>query len=80
VKAKFRNPDQPLETWSRRGKLPRRLDAPLISGKLLDEFWVANWMECRAGARLIEPSPSIVGFPSSCPKFLLHAERDAAQN
>jgi H-NS histone family len=33
VKAKFRNPDQPSETWSGRGKRPRWLDAKLRSGE-----------------------------------------------
>lgn len=38
VKAKFRNPDQPAETWSGRGKQPRWLDAQLRSGKRIDDF------------------------------------------
>ena len=38
VKAKFRNPEQPSETWSGRGKRPRWLDAQLRSGKRIDEF------------------------------------------
>jgi DNA-binding protein H-NS len=38
VKAKFRNPDQPSETWSGRGKRPRWLDAQLRSGKPIDDF------------------------------------------
>ena len=42
VKAKFRNPDQPLETWSGRGRLPRWLDAQLRSGKRLDQFRIAS--------------------------------------
>jgi DNA-binding protein H-NS len=35
---KFRNPAQPAETWSGRGKQPRWLTAQLRSGKKLDEF------------------------------------------
>lgn len=42
VKAKFRNPDQPSETWSGRGRLPRWLDAQLRSGKRLDQFRIAS--------------------------------------
>jgi DNA-binding protein H-NS len=42
VKAKFRNPDQPLETWSGRGKRPRWLDAKLRSGEQIDDFRVAS--------------------------------------
>jgi DNA-binding protein H-NS len=38
VKAKFRNPDQPSETWSGRGKRPRWLDKHLRSGKRIDDF------------------------------------------
>ena len=35
---KFRNPAQPAETWSGRGKQPRWLAAQLKSGKKLDDF------------------------------------------
>jgi DNA-binding protein H-NS len=42
VKAKFRNPDQPSETWSGRGKRPRWLDAKLRSGKPIDDFRIAS--------------------------------------
>jgi DNA-binding protein H-NS len=38
VEAKFRNPEQPSETWSGRGKRPRWLDAQLRSGKRIDDF------------------------------------------
>jgi len=42
VKAKFRNPDQPSETWSGRGKRPRWLDAKLQSGEQIDDFRIAS--------------------------------------
>jgi DNA-binding protein H-NS len=42
VKAKFRNPDQPSETWSGRGKRPRWLDAKLRSGEQIDDFRIAS--------------------------------------
>lgn len=42
VKAKFRNPDRPSETWSGRGRIPRWLDAQLRSGKRLDQFRIAG--------------------------------------
>jgi DNA-binding protein H-NS len=42
VKAKFRNPDQPSETWSGRGHRPRWLDAQLRSGKGIDDFRIAR--------------------------------------
>jgi DNA-binding protein H-NS len=35
---KFRNPAEPAETWSGRGKQPRWLTAQLRSGKKLDDF------------------------------------------
>ena len=42
VKAKFRNPDQPLETWSGRGKRPCWLIAQLKSGKRIDDLRIAG--------------------------------------
>jgi DNA-binding protein H-NS len=38
VAPKFRNPDQPSQTWAGRGKQPRWLTAHLSSGKRIDEF------------------------------------------
>jgi DNA-binding protein H-NS len=35
---KFRNPEQPSETWTGRGKKPRWLAAQLKSGKQIDDF------------------------------------------
>jgi DNA-binding protein H-NS len=35
---KFRNPEQPSETWAGRGKKPRWLTAQLKSGKTIDDF------------------------------------------
>ena len=35
---KYRNPDQPSETWSGRGKQPRWLAAALKTGRTIDEF------------------------------------------
>jgi DNA-binding protein H-NS len=35
---KYRNPDQPSETWAGRGKQPRWLVAQLRSGKRIDDF------------------------------------------
>jgi DNA-binding protein H-NS len=46
VDPKFRNPDQPSETWSGRGKRPRWLVAQLKSGKRIDDFRIdraASW-------------------------------------
>ena len=38
VEAKFRNPDNPSDTWSRRGKTPRWLASLIAAGRKLDEF------------------------------------------
>jgi DNA-binding protein H-NS len=35
---KYRNPNQPSETWAGRGKQPRWLAAALKSGKQLEDF------------------------------------------
>ena len=38
VSAKYRNPNQPSETWAGRGKQPRWLVAQLRSGKQVEDF------------------------------------------
>ena len=38
VSPKYRNPDQPSETWAGRGKQPRWLVAQLRSGKRVEDF------------------------------------------
>jgi DNA-binding protein H-NS len=38
VPPKYRNPDQPSETWAGRGKQPRWLVAQLRAGKRIDDF------------------------------------------
>jgi DNA-binding protein H-NS len=40
VLAKYRNPNNPKETWAGRGKQPRWLAAQLRSGKKLDHFLI----------------------------------------
>jgi DNA-binding protein H-NS len=40
VRPKYRNPKDPTETWSGRGKLPRWLDPQLRAGRRLDEFLI----------------------------------------
>jgi DNA-binding protein H-NS len=42
VYPKFRNPAEPSETWSGRGKRPRWLVSALKSGKLIEDFQIAN--------------------------------------
>lgn len=38
VVPKYRNPEQPSETWAGRGKTPRWLTAQLNSGRRIDDF------------------------------------------
>jgi DNA-binding protein H-NS len=38
VSPKYRNPDDPTETWAGRGKCPRWLAKQLESGRRMDEF------------------------------------------
>ena len=38
VSPKFRNPTEPSETWTGRGKKPRWLTAQLKTGKRIDDF------------------------------------------
>jgi DNA-binding protein H-NS len=40
VLPKYRNPNNPRETWAGRGKQPRWLAAQLRSGKKLDQFLI----------------------------------------
>lgn len=40
VAPKYRNPDNPAETWTGRGKQPRWLAAQTASGRSLDEFTI----------------------------------------
>src|ERR1700733_13250970 len=42
VAPKFRNPENPIETWAGRGLKPRWLAAALKSGKKLDDFRIAG--------------------------------------
>jgi DNA-binding protein H-NS len=53
VLPKYRNPLQPLETWSGRGKQPRWLTAELRLGRQVDDFRIEP-------ARVNRPSPSLV--------------------
>ena len=38
---RYRNPDDPTETWSGRGRQPRWLAAALTKGRTIDEFRIA---------------------------------------
>lgn len=42
VYPKYRNPDEPSETWSGRGKKPRWLTAALKTGHTIEEFVIGK--------------------------------------
>ena len=42
VAAKYRNPDNPAETWAGRGLKPRWMAAAIKSGKKMDDFLIAG--------------------------------------
>lgn len=42
VLPKYRNPDQPSEHWSGRGKRPRWLTEAITAGRTIDEFTIAK--------------------------------------
>jgi DNA-binding protein H-NS len=42
VAPKYRNPENPMETWAGRGLKPRWLTAAIKSGKKLDDFLIAG--------------------------------------
>ncbi len=42
VAAKYRNPEDPSETWAGRGLKPRWLAAAIKTGKKLDDFLIAG--------------------------------------
>ena len=46
---KFRNPEQPWETWAGRGKKPRWLTAQLKSGKQIDDFRIGSAAKAPSG-------------------------------
>jgi hypothetical protein len=56
VLPKFRNPDQPSETWAGRGKKPRWLTKQLRAGPRLDDF-------------RIEPSRGVSWVAEHCREF-----------
>ncbi|WP_346771378.1 H-NS histone family protein [Bradyrhizobium sp. 192] len=42
VRPKYRNPKNPAETWSGRGRLPRWLQPQLRAGRKLDDFLIGR--------------------------------------
>jgi DNA-binding protein H-NS len=49
VAPKYRNPENPTETWAGRGLKPRWLSAAIKGGKKLDDFLIANAIKGSAG-------------------------------
>jgi DNA-binding protein H-NS len=48
---KYRNPNEPSETWSGRGKQPRWLAAALKAGRTIEEFVISNAESNKNNAR-----------------------------
>ncbi|MCK1715421.1 H-NS histone family protein [Bradyrhizobium hipponense] len=42
VRPKYRNPKNPTETWSGRGRVPRWLEPQLRGGRKLDDFLIVS--------------------------------------
>lgn len=55
VSPKYRNPDQPSETWSGRGKRPRWLTAALTAGRSIEEFVIS---EVKSANNAVGPQPA----------------------
>ena len=56
VSPKYRNPDQPSETWSGRGKQPRWLVAQLRLGKRIEDFSIRVRNKSHVSSRRAESS------------------------
>ena len=55
VSPKYRNPDQPSETWAGRGKQPRWLVAQLRSGRRIEDFSIRGRNKRQISDRRAEP-------------------------
>jgi DNA-binding protein H-NS len=51
VAPKYRNPDNPAETWAGRGLKPRWLTAAIKSGKKVDDFLIAGSATSKSNGR-----------------------------
>jgi len=51
VLPKYRNPNEPSETWSGRGKTPRWLTAALKTGHTIDEFAIRDGEASKVATR-----------------------------
>ena len=56
VPPRYRNPDQPSETWAGRGKRPRWLVAQLKSGRRIEDFSIRVRNKKQIGDRRAESS------------------------
>jgi DNA-binding protein H-NS len=53
VAPKYRNPEDPSETWAGRGLKPRWLTAAIKSGKKIEDFLIADLAASKANGRKI---------------------------
>ena len=51
VLPKYRNPNEPYETWSGRGKLPRWLTAALKTGRKIEDFAISKAESSKTSSR-----------------------------
>jgi DNA-binding protein H-NS len=59
VAPKYRNPENPTETWAGRGLRPRWLTAAIKSGKKLDDFSIGTSSPSKRGLRGLPGEPNI---------------------
>ena len=65
VSPKYRNPDQPSETWAGRGKRPRWLVAQLKSGRRIEDFSIRVRNKPRQQSACgVQQRPSVISAPA----------------
>jgi DNA-binding protein H-NS len=72
---KYRNPDQPSETWSGHGKQPRWLTTQLRSGKRIEDFLIAHPRSGKDAAKASALQGRDPSFPKSRSSARLQAAR-----
>jgi DNA-binding protein H-NS len=59
VAPKYRNPENPAETWAGRGLKPRWLAAAIKSGKKLENFLIPGAVAKASAAKPIKKTPKV---------------------
>jgi len=60
VRPKYKNPKNPAEVWSGRGKQPRWVRDQLKTGRRLDQFLIAAWRYCSSATNEDGSFPKIL--------------------